>query len=167
MSNLCSLVTPISLATYDHVLNILYHWWFVKSLWWKIYFVRSCSYTEETGYISSNWDGVCFLLILLVVAGCQTVPIFFNQDMTHSVYQNYLELASDYWEGLSSLFLYISLPVLMDPPFEVVFGPFITSEDNLERVLYFQVWFLYFVFDLSCLQYSLQVVDGSIFCKRP
>ena len=44
------------------------------------------------------------------------------------------------------MFLYISIPALIYPPFGVVFGTFIVSEDKLERFLYLQVFLLYLVF---------------------
>ena len=54
----------------------------------------------------------------------------------------------------------------MDTPFGVAIGTVIAGEDNLERFLDKQVRFLYFVLDILCIQYSIQVVNVGICCKR-
>ena len=118
----------------------------MRPFWWKVYSVRSYSYNGANGYISSVWDSTYFTLIVLLVTGWQTVPIFPNKDLTSFF------LSTIYGTGLWLLrrpFLYvfyISLPVLIALPFGVMFGPLIDGEDNLERLLDLQVGLLYFVY---------------------
>ena len=46
------------------------------------------------------------------------------------------------------MLLQIYVPVLIAPPFGVVFGTFIDGEDNLKRLLDLQVLSLYFVLEI-------------------
>ena len=161
------MVTLMALATSDHVLKLSYYWSFVRSFWWKVYSICSCLYIETNGYIPSIWDSTYFSITCISSSeftDCSDIPPS-ESDLIFSI-KRFWNWPLIIEKAFPLCFLEISLSVLIDPPFSVVLQPFITGEDNLERFLDIHVCFLYLVFDLFCLQYSIQVVDGSIRCKR-